>query len=801
MKKYRNRNLDQSTALKFKTVCDVYNSFNPAIPAEDILILGQLTYPRFTTDHTKLVRHCQEVLDLVYTLKFTKSDSPVSDKSNDMHASSRMERFNPMSGKSIEPWIKQLERCMKLDKIVEEEDKINLTLACLPLEITETIDELPTSDFDTYSKLREILLNKYNGQISRQTAFARLRSFKLDINVDKFVSSCQELGEIVKQISPGISKDALLNIQISQLTTHLQPYRSLWTFITSRNNFGSYEELVAELDTNNRLFKASIGKGRGKEGLPPKKSAAPKDKSTITCRKCSQKGHYANECTNKSVGKPVQTNNKSPNEVRAVTSNNSDVAAQLDETNRMMKHLLEMQNYSINKITLDDEGKRMEANVEELTDEETDTIPPPTSNDLGKSAVVNPVSDKTVFDVKSKNPSFPKKSKMQKVQLKESKKNQSPDAIVRNANSNLLFIVPVEMSDGRVYPTLIDSGADVTVIKHSIARRTGANSNLLFIVPVEMSDGRVYPTLIDSGADVTVIKHSIARRTGFVASSADTMKLKLANGENWRTIGKHHTKLRFLNNVYVWVNAIVVEDKDLQNPRYSMIIGSEVIHASEMIIDYKNLSLFVCDRPLKHLSVTKNETKINNVVASMSIVDDFQLKEIEDLKNEFYDVISFDKNRIGLSKLMAPTLKVVDSNLPKLPRYFLPSHQIPIVEEQISQWLNSGTIKEDFYVKYLQNLVCTRKKDGTWRVCLNCKPLNSKLQDYYYPSPTLKQIIPILSNGDWYTCLDLCQFFTQIGLDDESSQYLGFVAPNGKTYKFTRLIYKFCHLEQQNLDI
>uniref|UniRef100_A0A0N5BP40 RNA-directed DNA polymerase n=1 Tax=Strongyloides papillosus TaxID=174720 RepID=A0A0N5BP40_STREA len=220
-----------------------------------------------------------------------------------------------------------------------------------------------------------------------------------------------------------------------------------------------------------------------------------------------------------------------------------------------------------------------------------------------------------------------------------------------------------------------------------------------------------------------------------------------------------------------------------------MIIGSEVIHASEMIIDYKNLSLFVCDRPLKHLSVTKNETKTNNVVASMSIVDDFQLKEIEDLKNEFYDVISFDKNRIGLSKLMAPTLKVVDSNLPKLPRYFLPSHQIPIVEEQISQWLNSGTIKEDFYVKYLQNLVCTRKKDGTWRVCLNCKPLNSKLQDYYYPSPTLKQIIPILSNGDWYTCLDLCQFFTQIGLDDESSQYLGFVALNGKTYKFTRLIY------------
>uniref|UniRef100_A0A0K0FI08 RT_RNaseH_2 domain-containing protein n=1 Tax=Strongyloides venezuelensis TaxID=75913 RepID=A0A0K0FI08_STRVS len=188
-----------------------------------------------------------------------------------------------------------------------------------------------------------------------------------------------------------------------------------------------------------------------------------------------------------------------------------------------------------------------------------------------------------------------------------------------------------------------------------------------------MFDDRIYPTLIDYGDDVTVIKHSIARKTRFVASNIDTMKFKLTNGEN---------EERLIH---------ITRNKDLQNPCYSIIIGSEVIHASVMIIDYKNLSLFVCDRPLKHLSVTKNEPEMNNVVASMSIDDNLQ--------------------------------------------YFLSSYQVPIVEEQISQWLNSGTSKEDFCVKYLQNLVYTRNKGSI------CSP------------------------------------------------YFGFAALNGKTYKFTCLIY------------
>uniref|UniRef100_A0A0K0FI07 Dot/Icm T4SS effector n=1 Tax=Strongyloides venezuelensis TaxID=75913 RepID=A0A0K0FI07_STRVS len=243
---------------------DNLKSFIKELEQEYILLLGQLTYPGYTADHAKLVRHGQEVFDLLYALKFIKNDGPASDDSIDMHASSYLERFNPKSGKSIEPWIKQLER---------------------------------------------------------------------------------QLGEIVKQISLSISKDALLNIPISQLTK---------PFITSRNNFRSYEELFAEIDTSNRLLNSSI----------------------------------------------------------AITSNDSDIVAQLDETNRMIKHLLEMQNYSVNKITLDDKGKRMKANVMELTDEETNTIPPQTFNDLGKSAIVNHMSDKTVFDVKPKNPKFPKESKM-----------------------------------------------------------------------------------------------------------------------------------------------------------------------------------------------------------------------------------------------------------------------------------------------------------------------------------------------------------------------------------------------------
>jgi len=72
-----------------------------------------------------------------------------------------------------------------------------------------------------------------------------------------------------------------------------------------------------------------------------------------------------------------------------------------------------------------------------------------------------------------------------------------------------------------------------------------------------------------------------------------------------------------------------------------------------------------------------------------------------------------------------------------------------------------------------------KKKDGTWRFCIDYRALNSITVDDAWPLPRIQHIFDSLQGAKWFSVLDLASGYWQIKMDPESSNKAAFITPSG----------------------
>lgn len=107
-----------------------------------------------------------------------------------------------------------------------------------------------------------------------------------------------------------------------------------------------------------------------------------------------------------------------------------------------------------------------------------------------------------------------------------------------------------------------------------------------------------------------------------------------------------------------------------------------------------------------------------------------------------------------------------------------------IVEKQIDEWLKDGIIRVSFS-EYSSPLVLVKKKDGSTRVCIDYRQLNSKIVKDEYPLPIIDDLIDRLCNAKVYSVLDLKNGFFHLKISEESIPYTSFVTHHGQ-FEFLR---------------
>ena len=81
---------------------------------------------------------------------------------------------------------------------------------------------------------------------------------------------------------------------------------------------------------------------------------------------------------------------------------------------------------------------------------------------------------------------------------------------------------------------------------------------------------------------------------------------------------------------------------------------------------------------------------------------------------------------------------------------------------------------------WASGIVMVRKKDGSWRMCMDFRPINRIATCCQFPLPRINDLFMSLRGSMYFSALDLAKGFHQIPLAEDSKAKLAFVTPLGQ---------------------
>ena len=126
-----------------------------------------------------------------------------------------------------------------------------------------------------------------------------------------------------------------------------------------------------------------------------------------------------------------------------------------------------------------------------------------------------------------------------------------------------------------------------------------------------------------------------------------------------------------------------------------------------------------------------------------------------------------------------------------------PARRVPFstrekLKSELNRMVGNNIISPvDIPTPWVNSLVCTHKKDGTIRVCLDPKDLNRAILREHYTMPTRDELLSRLSGVRYISKLDASNGFWQIKLDEASSYLTTFNTPFGR-YRYNVLPFGIC---------
>ena len=116
------------------------------------------------------------------------------------------------------------------------------------------------------------------------------------------------------------------------------------------------------------------------------------------------------------------------------------------------------------------------------------------------------------------------------------------------------------------------------------------------------------------------------------------------------------------------------------------------------------------------------------------------------------------------------------------PPYRVPFAYRETVLQELEEMERTGVI-EPSTSEWAAPIVLVKKKDGTFRFCVDYRRLNSVSQVDAYPMPRIDELIDCLGKAKYISTLDLARGYWQVPMAEESRHKTAFTTPYG-LYQF-----------------
>jgi len=95
--------------------------------------------------------------------------------------------------------------------------------------------------------------------------------------------------------------------------------------------------------------------------------------------------------------------------------------------------------------------------------------------------------------------------------------------------------------------------------------------------------------------------------------------------------------------------------------------------------------------------------------------------------------------------------------------------QIEETRRQIKELLKQGII-EDSNSPWASAYVLAQKKNGTWRLCIDFRRLNTMTKKVVYPLPNSEECLDTLSGKKYFSTIDFASGFWQIAMAEDAKE-------------------------------
>ena len=162
-----------------------------------------------------------------------------------------------------------------------------------------------------------------------------------------------------------------------------------------------------------------------------------------------------------------------------------------------------------------------------------------------------------------------------------------------------------------------------------------------------------------------------------------------------------------------------------------------------------------------------------------------QRDQVARLIQKHDDVFSKNQFDVGFCDRVPHKIPTIDERHTSEPYSRIPPHCVQEVRDLLQNLLDQGIIRQSASA-YTSPIVLVRKKDGSLRLCVDFRELNSKTVRDSFPIPRIEESLEALHGAKYFTSLDLAHGYHQVAMDTGSVEKTAFRVPFG-LYEFTRM--------------
>lgn len=211
----------------------------------------------------------------------------------------------------------------------------------------------------------------------------------------------------------------------------------------------------------------------------------------------------------------------------------------------------------------------------------------------------------------------------------------------------------------------------------------------------------------------------------------------------------------------------------------------DVISLPKGVAEVRSVEVATCVPP-EQTPVQKQIESLD--LAGLAVTDRDQ---VQSLLLRYQDVFSAHEGDLGCTSLISHEIPLTDE-VPVRQRYRrLPPVEYDVVKSHINQLLEAQVIRESCS-PYASPIVLVRKKDGSPRLCVDYRQLNSKTRKDAFPLPRIEESLDALSGACLFSTLDLASGYNQVPVLEKDKPKTAFCTPFG-LFEYNRMPFGLCN--------